>query len=40
MVKLDELLIAISNSNLNKCSFDQLDIQEETPVVSRFLNNS
>ena len=40
MVKQDELLITRSNRNLNRCGFEQLDIQEETPVVSEFLNNS
>ena len=40
MVKQDEFLITRSNSNLNKCGFEKLDIQEETPAVSKFLNNS
>ena len=40
MVKQDELLITRSNSNLNKRGSEEQDIQEETPVVSKFLNNS
>ena len=40
MVEQDELLIARSSSNLNKCDSEQLDVQEETPVVSKFLDNS
>ena len=40
MLKQDEILITRSSSNLNKCGFEQLDIQEETPVVSNFLNKS
>ena len=42
MLKQDEILItrSSSSSNLNKCGFEQLDIQEETPVVSNFLNKS
>ena len=42
MLKQDEILItrSSSSSNLNKCGFEQLDIQEETPVVSKFLNKS
>ena len=40
MVEQDELLITWSSSNLNKCDSEQLDVQEETPVVSKFLNNS
>ena len=40
MVKQDELLITRSSTNLNKCGSEQLDVQEETPVVSKFLNNS
>ena len=39
MVEQDELLITRSSSNLIKCDTEQLDIQEETPVVSKFLNN-
>ena len=34
MVEQDELLITRSSSNLNKCDSEQLDVQEETPVVS------
>ena len=34
MVEQDELLITRSSSNLIKCDSEQLDIQEETPVVS------
>ena len=40
MLKQDEILLTRSSSNLNKCGFEQLDIQEETPVVSNFLNKS
>ena len=40
MVEQDELLITRSSSNLNKCDSGQLDVQEETSVVSKFLNNS
>ena len=40
MVEHDELLVTRSSSNLNKCGSEQLDVQEETPVVSKFLNNS
>ena len=40
MVKQDELLITRSSSNLNKCSSEQLDVKEETPVASKFFNNS
>ena len=40
MIRYDELLITRSSSNLNKCGSEQLDVQEETPVVSKFLNNS
>ena len=40
VLKQDEILITRSSSNLNKCGFEQLDIQEETPVVSKFLNKS
>ena len=40
MVKQDELLITRSSSNLNKCGSEQLDLQEESIVVSKFLNNS
>ena len=40
MVKQDELLITRSNSNFNMCGSEQLDIQEETSVVSKFLNDS
>ena len=40
MIRHDELLITRSSSNLNKCGSEQLDVQEETPVVSKFLNNS
>ena len=29
-----------SNSNLNKCGFELLDIQEEILAVSKFLNKS
>ena len=39
MVEQDELLITRSSSNLIKCDSEQLDIQEETPAVSKFLNN-
>ena len=40
MAEQDELLIIRSSSNLSKCGSEQLDVQEETPVVSKFLNNS
>ena len=40
MVEQDELLITRSSSNLNKYDSEQLDVQEESPVVSKFLNNS
>ena len=40
MVEQDELLITRSSSSLNKCDSEQLDVQEETPVVSKILNNS
>ena len=40
MVEQDELLITRSSNNLKKCDSEQLDVQEETPVVSKFLNNS
>ena len=40
MVKQDALLITRSISILNKCGSEQLNVQEETPVVSKFLNNS
>ena len=40
MLKQNEILLTRSSSNLNKCGFEQLDIQEETPVVSNFLNKS
>ena len=40
MVEQDELLIIRSSSNLNKCDSEQLDVQEETSVVSKFLDNS
>ena len=40
MLKQDEILITRSSSNLNKCGFEQVDIQEETPVVSKFLSKS
>ena len=40
MVEQDELLITRSSSNLNKYDSEQLDVQEESPVVSTFLNNS
>ena len=40
MVKQDELLVTRSSSNLNKCDSEKLDVQEETPVASKFLNNS
>ena len=39
MVEQDELLITRSSSNLNKCDSEQLNAQEETPVVSKFLNS-
>ena len=40
VLKQDEILITRSSSNLNKCGFEQVDIQEETPVVSKFLSKS
>ena len=40
MVEQDEFLTTRSSSNLKKCDSKQLDVQEETPVVSKFLNNS
>ena len=40
MVEQDEFLTTRSSSNLKKCDSEQLDVQEETPVVSKFLNNS
>ena len=40
MVEQAEPLIRRWSSNLNKCDSEQLDVQEETPVVSKFLNNS
>ena len=40
MVEQDELLITRSSSNSNNCDSEQLDVQEEAPVVSKFLNNS
>ena len=40
MVEQDELFITRSSSNLNKYDSEQLDVQEESPVVSKFLNNS
>ena len=40
MVKQDELLITRSTTNLNKRGSEQLGVQEESPVVSKFLNNS
>ena len=40
MVEQDELLITRSSNNLKKCDSEQLDVQEETPVASKFLNNS
>ena len=40
MVKQDERLITRSSSNLNNFGSVQLDVQEETPVVGKFLNNS
>ena len=36
MVKQDELFIIRSNSNLDKCGFEQLDIQEGPRVVTKF----
>ena len=36
----DELLITRSSNNFKKCDSGQLDAQEDTPVVSKFLNNS
>ena len=35
MVKQDKLLIKRSNSDLNKCGFEQMDLQEETPFVRK-----
>ena len=40
MVEQDELLITRLSSNLNKYDSEQMDVQEESPVVSTFLNNS
>lgn len=40
MIKQEELLITRSNSNLTKRGSDQLDIQEQTPVISKLLYNS
>ena len=40
MVEQNELLITRSSSNSNNCDSEQLDVQEEAPVVSKFLNNS
>ena len=40
MVEQDKLLITRWISNLNACSSEQLDTQEVTLVVSKFLNNS
>ena len=40
MIKQEELLITRSNSNLTKCGSDQLDIQEQTPFISKLLYNS
>ena len=40
MVQQDELPITRSSSNLNKCNSEQLDVQEQAPVVSKFLYNS
>ena len=40
MVEEDELLTTRSSSNLNKFDSEQLDVREETPVVTKFLNNS
>ena len=40
VVEQDELVITRSSSNLKKCDSEQLDVQEETPVVRKFLNNS
>ena len=39
MVEEDELLTTRSSSNLNKFDSEQLDVQDETPVVSKVLNN-
>ena len=39
MVEQDELRNTRSSSNLNKCDSEQLNAQEETPVVSKVLNN-
>ena len=39
MIKQEELLITRSNSNLTKRGSDQLDIQEQTPVISKLLYN-
>ena len=33
-------LLQDQGSNLNKYDSEQLDVQEESPVVSKFLNNS
>ena len=40
LIKQDERLITRSSSNLNNFGSVQLDVQEETPVVGKFLNNS
>ena len=40
MIKQEELLITRSNSSLTKRGSDQLDIQEQTPVISKLLYNS
>ena len=40
IVKQDELLITRSDSNLSKCGSGHMDMPEETPAVSTFLNNS
>ena len=40
MVEQDELLITWSSSNLDKRDYELLDVQEETPVVNKFLNHS
>ena len=39
IIKQEELLITRSNSNLTKRDSDQLDIQEQTPVISKLLYN-
>ena len=39
IIKQEELLITRSNSNLTKRGSDQLDIQEQTPVISKLLYN-